>query len=161
RSTRPEYVFDLVGDTFVPDAYQDPRRFLRVNVEGTLNLLLAAGRADVRRILYASTTEVYGNAHGSPAHEGRGYDPVNTYAVTKLAADRLCATLHAEHGLPILIARIFNCYGPRATHPYVIPEIIAQLSRERTVTLGNLTARRDLTYVEDTARGLIAALCSS
>ena len=156
-AVEPDYVVDLVGDTFVPDAYHDPRRFLRINIEGTLNVLLAALRADVRRVIYASSTEVYGETRGA-ASEHSGYNPVNTYAVSKLAADRLCYTFHAEHGLPVIIARLFNCYGPRATHPYVIPEVIAQLSRGNTVTLGNVSARRDFTYVEDTARGLLAAL---
>jgi nucleoside-diphosphate-sugar epimerase len=159
-AARPDYVVDLVGDTFVPDAYQDPKRFLRINIEGTLNVLLAALRADVCRVIYASSTEVYGETRGGPANEDCRYNPVNTYAVSKLAADRLCYTFHAEHGLPVIIARLFNCYGPRATHPYVIPEVVAQLSRGNTVTLGNVSARRDFTYVEDTAHGLLAALQS-
>jgi nucleoside-diphosphate-sugar epimerase len=160
RLVRPEYVVDLVADTFVPDAYEDPRRFLRINTEGTLNVLLAAQRAKVRRMLYVSSTEVYGELGSAAADEQHALNPLNTYAVTKLAADRLCFTFNAEHRLPVLIARIFNSYGPRATHPYVIPEIISQLSQGPRVELGNVDARRDFTYVEDTSQGLIAALCS-
>jgi len=108
-------------------------------------------------MVYASTTEVYGDAEGA-LDESRPFAPVNTYAATKLAADRLCATFGAEHGLPIVIARLFNSYGPRATHPYVIPEIVRQLARGSVVRLGNVEARRDFTYVEDVARALVGVL---
>jgi|RhiMethySRZTD1v2_1073278.scaffolds.fasta_scaffold52806_4 nucleoside-diphosphate-sugar epimerase len=161
RAARPDYLVNLVADTFVPDAYDDPRRFLRINAEGTLNVLLAAGRLELKRMLHVSSTEVYGEVREGAADESHRLDPVNTYAVTKLAADRLCFTFHAEHGVPVLIARVFNSYGPRATHPYVIPEIISQLVRGPVVELGNVEARRDFTYVEDTSRGLMAALTST
>mgnify|MGYP003693730865 CR=1 FL=1 len=80
---------------------------------------------------------------------------MNTYAVSKLAADRLCFTYHKEHNVPVIVARIFNCYGPRETEPYVIPEIVSQLNKGNVVKLGNLKAERDFTYVYDTARWLI------
>ena len=79
---------------------------------------------------------------------------------SKTAADRLCHTFYLEHRVPVVIARIFNCYGPRATHPYVIPEIISQFALSGTIYFGNLKAARDFTYVEDTARALIALLAS-
>jgi nucleoside-diphosphate-sugar epimerase len=79
----------------------------------------------------------------------------------------VCFTFFLEHAVPVAIARIFNSYGPRATQPYVIPEIITQLSRTRhdpagaRIALGNVEARRDFTYVEDTANALLAVLASS
>ena len=152
---RPDVVFDLVSETYVPTAYALPRRFLRTNVEGTLNLLQASKSFDVRKMIYASTTEVYGEASGA-LDEKQPFSPLNTYAVTKAAADRLCATFVEEHRVPVVIARLFNGYGPRATHPYVIPEIITQLSKGSRVVLGNVEARRDFTYVDDVARALIA-----
>jgi nucleoside-diphosphate-sugar epimerase len=81
--------------------------------------------------------------------------PLSTYAVSKLAADRLCFVFHHEHGIPVIILRPFNTYGPRETQPYVIPEIISQLARGKVVKLGNIKARRDFTYVEDVARGAV------
>jgi nucleoside-diphosphate-sugar epimerase len=160
RAHSPRFVFDLVGDTYVPTAYDVPKRFLRVNVEGTMNVLLAAKAANVERMIYVSSTEVYGEAVRVPMDEDHVLRPLNTYAVTKLAADRLCFTFHHEHGIPVLIARIYNCYGPRETQPYVIPEIITQLDKGPVVELGNVEARRDFTYVADTARALIAmSLC--
>ena len=158
RRYSPRYAFTLVGDTYVPTAYDIPKRFFRVNVDGTMSVLLAAKATQVERVLYVSSTEVYGEAVQIPMKEDHPLAPLNTYAVSKLAADRLCFTFFHEHGIPVIIARIYNCYGPRETQPYVIPEIITQLDKSSTVELGNIKARRDFTYVADTARGLIAAL---
>ena len=160
RDHAPTHVFHLVGDTFVPSAYHHPLRFLKVNTEGTLNVLEAVRDFGVDRMLYVSSTEVYGRAGSEPISETQPIDPVNTYAVTKLAADRLCHTFHVEHGVPVVIARIFNCYGPRETQPYVVPEIIRQLALGPVVQLGNRLAARDFTYVDDTARGIMAVMSS-
>ena len=160
RTYQPRYAISLVGDTYVPTAYDIPKRFFRVNVEGTMNLLLAAKSAKVERMVYVSSTEVYGEAVTVPMTEAHPLAPLNTYAVSKLAADRLCFTFHHEHRIPVVIARIYNCYGPRETQPYVIPEIITQLDKGPVVELGNADARRDFTFVADTARGLIALLAS-
>ncbi len=160
RRHSPRFVFNLVGDTYVPSAYDVPKRFLRVNVEGNINVLLAAKSAGVERTVYVSSTEVYGEAETVPMNEEHRLAPVNTYAVTKLAADRMCFTFHLEHGIPVVVARIYNAYGPRETQPYVIPEIVTQLDKGPVVALGNVEARRDFTYVSDTARGLIAVLLS-
>ena len=161
RTHEPSYVYHLVGDTFVLSAYRHPLRFLRVNAEGTLNMLLTALEFGVERMLYVSSAEVYGQTGREPIAEAQNLAPVNTYAVTKLAADRLCYTFHLEHDLPVIIARIFNCYGPRETQPYVVPEIIRQLRDNPVVQLGNVDAARDLTYVDDTAHGLMAFMSSS
>lgn len=154
------YLFHCVGDTYVPTAYDVPVRFFRINVEGTLNALLVCKLFKMKRMLYVSSTEVYGEANTEKVTENHPLFPLNTYAVSKLAADRTCFTFFHEHSVPVIVARIFNSYGPRESEPYVIPEIIAQLSRSNTAELGNLKAERDFTYVEDTARGLIAAMKS-
>jgi len=137
-----------------------PKRFLRINAEGTLNVLMACKYFPVERMLYVSSTEVFGENPTLPMNENHPLNPLNTYAVTKMTADRLCYTFYHEHGVPVLIARIFNSYGPRETHPYVIPEIISQFHKGNVLELGNLDARRDFTYVHDTAKGLIAAMTS-
>jgi nucleoside-diphosphate-sugar epimerase len=154
------YIFHCVGDTYVPTAYDVPVRFFRINVEGTLNALLVCKLFKMKRMLYVSSTEVYGEAKTEKVAEDHPLFPLNTYAVSKLAADRTCFTFFHEHNVPVIVARIFNSYGPRESEPYVIPEIITQLSRSNNVELGNLKAERDFTYVEDTARGLIAAMKS-
>ncbi len=153
-----DYIINCIGDPFVPTAYKKPQRSFDVNLYSTLALLMAAKSCCVKRILHVSSWEVYG-ANASPKlSEEMPLNPLNTYAVSKLAADRLCFTSYLEHGLPIVIARPFNCYGPRETHPYIVPEIITQLNRGNILYLGNPSAERDLTYVHDTARALIAVL---
>jgi nucleoside-diphosphate-sugar epimerase len=156
-----EYIIDCIGDTFVPTAYELPQRFFDINLQGTFNLLMAAKLCAVKRIIYVSSTEVYGEQPPTPIKESAMLAPLNTYAVSKLAADRLCFTFFVEHRIPVVIARIFNCYGPRETHPYIIPEIISQLNRGPVLSLGNIKAERDLTYVHDTAQALITILCST
>lgn len=161
RVSEIDLVFNCVGDTFVPEAYDFPQRFFDRNVLTTLNVLRAAKETGVNRVLHVSSTEVYGESGTEHADETCALQPLNTYAVSKLAADRLCYTYHVEHGLPVIVARIFNCYGPRATHPYIIPEIIRQLHEGPRLRLGNLEAERDFTYVEDTARALVAVMASN
>jgi nucleoside-diphosphate-sugar epimerase len=160
RDHQVEYIIDCVGDTFVPTAYAMPGRFFDINVGGTLHLLRAAQALSIKRMLYVSSTEVYGEAERPKCDEEVPLNPVNTYAVSKAAADRLCYTYYLEHRVPVVIARIFNCYGPRETEPYVIPEIIAQLHRGPQIALGNIKAERDFTFVHDTANALISVLAS-
>ncbi len=144
-----DYLFHLAAEPYIPHCYDRPHDFFDVNAFGTLNVMMAAKEAGVERILQYSTSEVYGTAKYVPMDENHPLFPQSTYAVSKLAADRLCFTLFHERGLPVIIMRQFNCYGPRETHPYVIPEIITQLSKSSTLKLGNAAARRDLTYVDD------------
>jgi nucleoside-diphosphate-sugar epimerase len=159
RENNVEYIIDCVGDTFVPTCYTMPERFFEINVGATLHLLRAAQALQIKRMLYVSSTEVYGNVD-SKCDENTPLNPINTYAVSKAAADRLCYTYFIEHKVPIVIARIFNCYGPRETEPYVIPEIISQLHRGPRVALGNIKAARDFTFVRDTASALVSVLTS-
>ena len=154
----PDIVVNCIGDTFIPSAYDMPERFLDLNVRTTLNVLRASADTKVKRVLHLSSTEVYGDNAATACTESAALAPENTYAVSKLAADRLCYTFGLEHGLPTVIARLFNAYGPRETHPYIVPEIIAQLSVSNKVSLGNLDAERDFTYVDDTAAALDALL---
>ncbi len=155
RKQKVRFILNPVGDTYVPAAYDVPSRFFNINVLGNLNLLQATKEFGLERYLYVSSTEVYGEAPTGKVTEETALLPLNTYAVSKLAADRLCFTFHKEHGVPAICARIFNAYGPRETEPYVIPEIITQLAKSNVVYLGNLKAERDFTYVHDTARWLV------
>jgi GDP-mannose 4,6 dehydratase len=100
------------GDTFVPTACIMPERFFDKNVGGTLNLLRAAQALSIKRMLYIASTEVYGKAPSPKCDEKTELNPVNTYAVSKAAVDRLCHTYYLEHGVPVVIARIF-CQLPR------------------------------------------------
>lgn len=153
-----KYVFHLAAEPYIPHCYDNPEKFFDVNVKGTMNVLMACKILDVERVMHFSSSEVYGTAQYIPIDEKHPTLPLSTYAVSKLSADRLCFVFHHEHNIPVIILRPFNCYGPRETQPYVIPEIISQLSRKNIVSLGNIKAKRDFTYVEDIAKGAITIM---
>ena len=155
-----EYIIHLAAFPFIPDSYQHPQEFFNVNTLGTLNLACqSATSGDLKRFVYISTSEVYGTAKYVPMDENHPIRPHSTYAVSKLAADRAVYTLHKEQGLPAVIIRPFNSFGPNITQPYIIPEIIFQLKNGlKHLQLGNIDSSRDFTYVSDTARGIILAL---
>jgi len=152
------YVFHLAAEPYIPKCYEFPRRFFEVNATGTLNVLLACKDAAVERIVHYSSSEVYGTALKTPMDENHSTLPVSTYSASKLAADRLCFTLFHEQKIPVVILRQFNMYGPRETQPYIIPELITQLSKSNKLKLGNIKARRDFTYVDDAAKAAIALI---
>jgi NAD dependent epimerase/dehydratase len=151
-----EVVFHLAALIPIPYSYVAPDSFVDTNVRGTLNMLQAARRARVERFIQTSTSEVYGTARYVPIDEAHPIQPQSPYAATKVAADALAISFHRSFGLPVAIARPFNTYGPRQSARAVIPTIVAQLAHGSCVRLGNLEATRDLNYVEDTCRGLMA-----
>jgi dTDP-glucose 4,6-dehydratase len=152
-----ELVIHLAALPFIPDSYYHPRDFFRVNVDGTVNLIQAADKSgSVERFVYISSSEVYGTAKYDPMDEDHPTLPHSTYAASKLAGDRVSFTLSKELGLPVVIIRPFNSYGPNITQPYIVPEIIVQASTGNgQLSLGNVDAFRDLTYADDTARGIV------
>ena len=136
-----------------------PKKFFEVNVIGTINIALATIKEKkAKRFVHISSSEIYGTAKYTPMDENHPTTPQSTYAVSKLAGDRVVFTMHKEHNLPAVIIRPFNSFGPNITQPYIIPEIIRQMMKGDVVKLGNLNAKRDLTYVTDTARGIILSL---
>ncbi|MFH1225119.1 MAG: GDP-mannose 4,6-dehydratase [Candidatus Diapherotrites archaeon] len=152
------FVLNLAAEPYIPKCYETPRSFFEINALGALNVMLACKEAGITRIVQYSSSEVYGSALKTPMDETHPTLPRSTYAVSKLAADRLCYTLNHEQGLPVVILRQFNVFGPRETHPYIIPELISQLSSTEKITLGNIKASRDFTYVEDAARAAMLLL---
>tara|TARA_B110000438_G_C15801194_1_gene645243 strand:+ start:306 stop:1304 length:999 start_codon:yes stop_codon:yes gene_type:complete len=154
-----EYVIDLAALPFIPDSYYIPRKFFDVNVNATIDLAIAVIKEkSAKRFVHISSSEIYGSARYIPMDENHPTIPQSTYAVSKLAGERVVFTLYKEHNLPAVVIRPFNSFGPNVTQPYIIPEIINQLLNGNQVTLGNLNSKRDLTYVSDTARGIILSL---
>jgi len=153
-----EFVLNLAAEPYIPKCYASPRSFFEINAMGALNVMLACRDAGITRALQYSSSEVYGTAVKVPMDESHPIQPSSTYAVSKIAADRLCFTMHHEHNLPVVILRQFNVFGPRETHPYIIPELITQLSSTNKIKLGNIKASRDFTYVSDAARAALLLL---
>ena len=154
-----EYVINNAALPFIPDSYYLPKKFFDVNVNATISLALAVIKEKkTKRFVHISSSEIYGTARYIPMDESHHTTPQSTYAVSKLAGERVVFTMHKEHNLPAVIIRPFNSFGPNITQPYIIPEIIRQMMKGDVIKLGNLNAKRDLTYVTDTARGIILSL---
>ena len=154
-----EYVINNAALPFIPDSYHLPKKFFDVNVNATISLALSVIREKkAKRFVHISSSEIYGTAKYIPMDESHHTTPQSTYAVSKLAGERVVFTMHKEHNLPAVIIRPFNSFGPNITQPYIIPEIIRQMMKGDVIKLGNLNAKRDLTYVTDTARGIILSL---
>lgn len=152
-----EVVLHLGAQIAIPYSYVNPRDFFEVNVLGTLNVAQASLSHGVQRVVHTSTSEVYGSARTAPITEAHPLEPQSPYAASKLAADKLMDSWHRSYGLPVTVLRPFNTYGPRQSARAIIPTIISQALAGSTLRLGSLHPRRDLTYVEDTAAGFLAA----
>lgn len=147
----------------------DPKTNHDVNATGTLNTLMASKKSGVKRFIYCSSSEVYGNAAKIVETTGTGIlseespkKPTTVYGASKLVGEHYTLAFNEVHGLPSMVVRPFNAYGPRshALGPYgeVIPRFaVLVLAGHQPVVFGDGLQTRDYTYVEDTARGLIAA----
>jgi NAD dependent epimerase/dehydratase len=152
-----DIVFHLAALIPIPYSYRAPDSFVDTNVKGTLYLCQAARQNAVKRFIQTSTSEVYGTAQYVPIDEKHPLQPQSPYSATKIASDCIALSFHYSFGLPVVIARPFNTYGPRQSGRAVIPSIIIQVADGKsTISLGNLAATRDFTYVEDTCRGFLA-----
>ncbi|WP_226471187.1 NAD-dependent 4,6-dehydratase LegB [Dechloromonas denitrificans] len=154
-------VLHLAALIAIPYSYHSPDTYVDTNVKGTLNVLQAARELGVRRIVHTSTSEVYGTARFVPITEAHPLQGQSPYSATKIAADQLAYSFYASFGLPVVIARPFNTYGPRQSARAVIPTIITQVANgHREIKLGAISPTRDFNFVSDTASGFIAALRS-
>jgi NAD dependent epimerase/dehydratase len=154
-------VLHLAALIAIPYSYHSPDTYVDTNVKGTLNVLQAAREIGVRRIIHTSTSEVYGTARFVPITEEHPLQGQSPYSATKIAADQLAYSFHASFGLPVVIARPFNTYGPRQSARAVIPTVITQIAGgRRQIKLGAVSPTRDFNYVQDTVAGFIAALNS-
>ena len=149
-------VFHLAALIAIPFSYHSPDTSVDTNIKGTLNVLQAARKLDLDRVLVTSTSEVYGTAQYVPIDENHPYQGQSPYSATKIGADRLAESFYRSFDLPVTIVRPFNTYGPRQSARAVIPTIITQLlAGKEEIELGSLTPTRDFNYVKDTANGFI------
>ncbi|HEU4449586.1 MAG TPA: dTDP-glucose 4,6-dehydratase [Gaiellaceae bacterium] len=137
------------------------REFVTTNVEGTQILLDAVRRDPVERFVLISSSEVYGTAERDPMDEEHPLNPRSPYAATKAGADRLAYSYFVTYGLPIVILRPFNNYGPFQHPEKVVPRFVTQALADRPLTIhGDGHASRDWLYVEDHAQAIDAVLCA-
>ena len=150
-------IYHLAALIAIPYSYQAPSNYVDTNIQGTLNLLQAALDAGVSRFLQTSTSEVYGTARYVPIDEKHPLRAQSPYSATKIGADALAFSFYTSFGLPVVIARPFNTFGPRQSARAVIPTVITQLlAGKRRIKLGSSTPTRDFNYVLDTCAGLLA-----
>ncbi|MDH4185682.1 MAG: NAD-dependent 4,6-dehydratase LegB [Nitrospira sp.] len=156
-----EAVLHLAALIAIPYSYHSPDTYVDTNVKGTLNVLQAARELGVKRVIHTSTSEVYGTARFVPITEEHPLQGQSPYSATKIAADQMAYSFYASFGLPVVIARPFNTYGPRQSARAVIPTIITQIAGgQRQVKLGAVSPTRDFNFVQDTVAGFQAALIS-
>lgn len=157
-----ELVYHLGALGSVPRSVQDPLTSTAVNVEGTLNVLLAARDEGVRRVVFASSSSVYGDGGVFPRVETAAPNPISPYAVAKLAAERYCVSFHRVYGLETVALRYFNVFGPyqdpRSQYAAVVPRFIQAVAEGRPVTVyGDGSQSRDFTYVANVVEANLAA----
>jgi UDP-glucose 4-epimerase len=159
-----ELVFHLGALGSVPRSVQDPLTSSAVNVEGTLNVLLAARDEGVRRVVFASSSSIYGNQAELPLREAMAPDPISPYGVAKLAAERYCVSFtRVYHSFETVVLRYFNVFGPRqdprSQYAAVVPLFITAVAAGRPVTIfDDGEQSRDFTYIDNiVAANLLAA----
>ena len=150
-------VFHLAALIAIPYSYVAPESYVDTNVTGTLNMCQAARDMGVERLIVTSTSEVYGTAQYVPIDEKHPRQPQSPYSATKIGADAIAKSFFNAFGLPVVIARPFNTYGPRQSARAIIPTIISQIAAGNSeIKVGDLTPTRDFNYVADTCRGFLA-----
>ncbi len=157
------FVLHQAALSSVPRSIRDPHLTNRVNVEGTLNVLLAARDAGVRRLVYASSSSAYGDTPTLPKVETMAPAPLSPYAVSKLTAEQYCGVFHKIYGLETVCLRYFNVFGPRqdpqSEYAAVVPRFATALLRgERPIIYGDGEQSRDFTYVSNVVAANLAAL---
>jgi UDP-glucose 4-epimerase len=161
-----EYILHIAAIPSVPRSVKDPVGSHRANVDATVLLLEAARAADVKRVVFASSSSVYGDSPTLPKHERMPTKPLSPYALQKLIGEQYMRLYSSLYGLDTVSLRFFNVFGPRQdpSSPYsgVISLFTAALSERRQPTIhGDGGQTRDFTYVSDVAAGVIAASTAS
>jgi nucleoside-diphosphate-sugar epimerase len=161
RKTETVYHLGALGS--VPRSVQDPLTSSAVNVEGTLNVLLAARDEVVRRVVFSSSTSVYGSSRQLPTSEEEPCDPISPYGVAKLAAERYCVSFSRVYeSFETVVLRYFNVFGPRQSpfsqYAAAIPLFIRAIAAGEPVTVnGDGEQSRDFTYVGNVVDATVRA----
>jgi nucleoside-diphosphate-sugar epimerase len=156
-------VFHEAAIPSVPRSISDPIESNAVNVDGTLNLLVCARDAGVKRLVYASSSSVYGSSPKIPQKEGMVGEPVSPYGLTKYAAEVYCRLFSDIYGFETISLRYFNVFGPRqdpgSEYSAVIPKFISSMIRgQRPAIFGDGLTSRDFSYIDNVIEGNILAM---
>jgi nucleoside-diphosphate-sugar epimerase len=160
---RMEYVFHQGALPSVQRSVEDPETSNAVNVGGTLNILLAARGKGVKRVIYASSSSVYGDTPTLPKHEEMPTNPLSPYALQKYVGEHYCRLFYQLYGLETISLRYFNIFGPKqdpnSLYSAVIPKFIDALVQDRPpVIFGDGEQSRDFTYIENVVQANLLAM---
>jgi len=160
-----DFVFHQAALPGVQRSIEDPAHTNEVNIRGTLNVLMAARDAGVKKVIYASSSSVYGDTPELPNREGMTPNPLSPYAVTKLVGEYYCKVFNDVYGLNTISLRYFNVYGPRqdphSEYAAVIPRFVSRVLRgEPPIIYGDGQQTRDFTFVKDVVNANILAMNS-
>ncbi len=156
----PENVVNAMKDCFqvvnlaalisIPYSFKSSKLYFDTNLYGSLNILNAAKKCKLKKIIFTSTSEVFGSCQKSPMNELHPINSQSPYAASKSASDQLAKSFYASFKLPIVTIRPFNTFGPRQSLKSIIPTIITQaLKKPNNIKLGNIHTGRDFNYVRD------------
>ncbi len=157
-----DYVLHQAAIPSVPKSVLDPIGSNRANVDGTVNVLVAARDAKVKRVVYAASSSAYGDTPTLPKHEGMSPDPISPYAVAKLASERYMISFYRCYGLETVALRYFNIFGPRQdpSSPYsgVLAKFITLMLKGQQPTIfGDGEQSRDFTYIDNAVEANLLA----
>ena len=157
-----DYVLHQAAIPSVPRSVKDPIESNRANVDGTLNLLVAARDAKVKRVTYASSSSLYGDTPRLPKHEGMVPDPISPYAVSKLTGEYYMRSFYRVYGLQTVSIRYFNVFGPRQDPTSMYSGVLAifitrMLKGEQPTIYGDGEQSRDFTFIDNVVSGNLLA----
>ena len=150
-----DYVFHLAALIGIPYSYVAPSDYVSVNIQGTVNLLQACLDERTPRFVHTSTSETYGTALYVPIDEKHPLQGQSPYSASKIGADKMVESYYKSFDLPAVTVRPFNTFGPRQSSRAFIPTVVSQALTRKKILLGSLEPVRDMTFVKDTAEGLI------
>jgi nucleoside-diphosphate-sugar epimerase len=160
-----DYVFHHAAVVSVPRSVDDPVRTNQVNVDGTLNCLLAAREVGAKRLVFAASSSAYGDSEELPKSEDMKPHPLSPYGVSKLVGEMYCRVFYEVYGLPTVCLRYFNIFGPyqdpHSQYAAVVPIFITRLlNGESPVIFGDGEQSRDFTYIDNAVQANLLAVLS-
>jgi UDP-glucose 4-epimerase len=161
-----DYIFHLAALASVPRSVKEPKIVNEVNITGTVNVLIAAKDLNIKKVVFASSSAVYGDTPTLPKIETMQPNPLSPYAVSKLSGEYYCKVFYEVYGLPTSSLRFFNVYGPKqdpkSEYAAVIPKFIQQIQNNNPPLIyGDGKQSRDFTFVKDVVRAVINAAYSN
>ncbi len=155
---RFDIVYHLAALPGVSYSVEQPLPYVDYDINATINVLKAAGESEVNRVLFASSSSVYGNQNNGAFHEDMRIGEVESpYAAAKAGAESFCHAFHKLYGFKMTILRMFTVYGPWGRPDMAIPKFTRKLLSNEPIEIYSLDSARDYTYIDDCIKGLFKA----